>query len=198
MSDVLGLDHPLTRASRALDATVRQLLVVVAMLAGGVAADLEHASWGRDVAIAAGLVLVAFAFAAFVRAQTRRDRALDVILEGRESLPVAVVQRQRRRLARPRTRHSLARTLKSMIDETLHNRSLALHSSRPLLHPSLIAAAQDDMRATASALRGEHSTVRGVALVERLITRGESPLYGRDAVALRGELARARALLAGS
>ncbi len=64
MSDLLGLDHPLTRASQAFDATIRQLLVVVGMLAGGVAAALEHASWGREVAIAAGLVLVVFAVAA--------------------------------------------------------------------------------------------------------------------------------------
>jgi hypothetical protein len=198
MSDVLGLDHPLTRASRALDATVRQLLVVVGMLVGGVVAAVEQAGWGREVAIAAGLVLVAFAFAALIRAQTRRDRALDLILEGRESLPVSVIQRQRRRLARPRTRRSLAKTLEAMIDETLHIRPMALRSARPLLHRPLIAEAQADMRATAGALRHEDPAIRGVALVERLLSRGESPLYGRDAAALRSELARARALLAGS
>ncbi len=52
------------------------------------------------------------------------------------------------------------------------------------------------MRATASALLSDDATIRGVALVERVITHGQSPLYGRDTVALRSELARARALLA--
>jgi hypothetical protein len=198
MSDVLGFDHPLTRASDAFDTTVKQLVVVAGMFAGGVSAAVEHASWGPDVAIASGLVLVGFAFVAWVRAQNRRDRALDLILEGHESVPVSVVQRHCRRLASARTRHSLARTLESMIDETLTSRPLALRSARPLLHRPLIAAVQDEMRAIASLLSTETPSARGVALVERIVTRGESPLYGEDAEPLRSELARARALLIGA
>jgi hypothetical protein len=197
MSDFLGLDHPLTRASDALDTTVKQLLVVVALFAGGLAASLEHAHWGRDVVIASGLVLAGFALAAWVRAQARRDRALDLILEGRESLPLSVVQRECRRLAALRTRRSLATTLQSMIEETLQRRALRLRSARPLLSRALIAEAQDEMRAIARLLLSESVRIRGVALVERVVTQGTSPLYGCDAAALRSEFARARVLLTG-
>ncbi len=172
MSDVLGLDHPLTRASDALDATVKQLLVVVGLFAGGVAASIEDARWGRELAIAAGVVLLGFAFAAWIRAQTRRDRALDLILEGRESLPLAVVQRECRRLASRRTRQALARTLDSMIRETLQRRPLVLRSARPLLSRALITETQYEIRAVVRLLLGETVTVRGVALVERVMTRG--------------------------
>jgi hypothetical protein len=172
MTDVLGFDHPLTRASDAFDATVKQLVVVAGMFAGGVSAAVEQASWGPDVAIASGLVLVGFAVAAWVRAQNRRETALDLILEGHESVPVSVVQRQRRRLTSARTRHSLARTLESMIDETLTRHPLALRSARPLLHRALIAEVQDEMRAIAKLLRGEITSARGIALMERIVTRG--------------------------
>jgi hypothetical protein len=197
MSDVLGLDHPLTRASEALDATVKQLLVVVALLAGGLAASLEHARWGREVAISAGLVLAVFAFVAWIRAQARRDRVLDLILEGREALPLSVIQRECRRLAALRTRRSLASTLESMVEETLQRGRLGRRSARPLLSRALVTEAQDEMRSIARLLLGETARIRGVALVERVVTHGESPLYGDNSTALRSELARARVLLTG-
>jgi hypothetical protein len=190
-------DQLLTRASEAVDASVKQLLVVVAMFAGGIAGSIEHAPWGRPVAVAAGLVLLAFAFIAWVRVQTCRDRALELIVQGRESLPVTAVQRQRRRLASVRTRSSLARTLESMIDETLRRRPVALRSARPLLSRSVIRGALDELRAIVRLLETDDVTVRGTALIERMVTHGESSLYGQDALALRSDLARARAMLGG-
>jgi hypothetical protein len=192
------LDQPLTHASEALDVSVKQLLVVVAMFVGGVAGAVEHATWGRSLAIAAGLVLLGFAFVAWTRVQTCRDRALELILEGKEDVPLRIVQRQRRRLASARTRSSLARTLESMIDETLRRGPLALRSARPLLSRSLIRAVQGELRGIARLLEREDATVRGTALIERIVTRGESSLYGQDPAALRSDLARARALLGGT
>jgi hypothetical protein len=195
MSDVLGLDHPLTRASAALDATVRQLLVVGAIFAGSLAATAQHASWARSVSIASAVVLLGFAAAAVIRTQTRRDLVLELIVEGRERLPLSVVQRERRRLERPRTRRILARTLELLIEETLQRRKTVGLSSRPLLHPRLAADVRAEIRALAELLRSGEVTVRGVAFCERLLTDGGSPLYGQDPIALRGELHRARALL---
>lgn len=194
-SDALGFDHPLTRACDALDATLRQLLVVVAVLAGSVAAVIEKAFWARSLALAAAIVLLAVAAIAAIRNQSRRDLALDLILEGRETLPVAVVQRQRQRLASTRTRRTLARTFESMIDETLNRQRLAIRGARPLLHVRLIKEAQHDMRLVAQLLRADGATVRGVAFSERMITHCESPLYGSDAAALRAQLRRACELL---
>jgi len=194
-SDVLGFDHPLTRASDALDTNVRQLLVVATVLAGSVAVAIERVTWARPLALAAGIVLLGIAAIAAIRAQIRRDRALDLILEGREALPISVVQRQRRRLASPRARRTLARTLVSMVQETLDRRPPALRSARPLLHRPMIAEVQDEIRAVAELLRSDRATVRGVAFSKRIMTHPDSPLYGRDVAALRDALRRARTLL---
>jgi hypothetical protein len=150
------------------------------------------------VILAAAVVLVGTGALAALRVQARRDRVLDLVLAGRESLSLTVVERQRRRLASSRTRRSLARTLEAMIEETLHRPWPVPLSSRPLLHPPLIAAAQDELRAVAKLLRSGGASVRGVALCERLVTGGDSPLYGREPEPLRSELCRARVLLDGS
>jgi hypothetical protein len=188
-------DHPLTRASAALDATVRQLLVVAAMFAGSVAAALEHDSWARSLAVASAVVLLAFVAATLLRRQTRRDRALDLIVEGRQSIPVSVVQRQCRRLSRPKTQRTLARALNSMVDDTLHRPWPLPLSSRPLLHRPLIARLHIEIRAVAELLGSGSASIRGVAFCERLVTDGASPLYGEDATSLHDELCRARSLL---
>jgi hypothetical protein len=84
-----------------------------------------------------------------------------------------------------------------MIEETLHPRRVSIPSARLSLDRRLIASLQDELRRVARLLRDDRVATRGVAFSERLLTRGESPLYGRDIVALRAELRRARALLAG-
>lgn len=197
MTDVLGPGHPLTRASLELDAALRQMSVVAALLGGSLGAALAGAAWAISVAVAAGLVLTGTAALAALRAQTRRDRALDLVIAGPDRLQLAVLQRQRRRLASPRTRRSLARTLESMVEETLHRSWTFPRSSRPPLYVPLIAAAQDELRELAALLRSRSAAVRGIALCERIVTLGTSPLYGRDLAPLRTELHRARFLLAG-
>ena len=61
-------------------------------------------AWATAVAAGAVIVLVGLAIAAAAFAQRRRDRALDLIIEGRESVLVAAVQRERQRLDAARTR----------------------------------------------------------------------------------------------
>lgn len=197
MSDLLGPGHPLTRACIAFDAAITQMLVVAAVLGASLGPALARVPWARSVAVAAAAVLVGAGVRVALRAQTRRDRAIDVVIAGLERMPFSVVERQRRRLASRRTRHGLARTLESMIEETLCRPWTLPLSSRPLLHAPLIAAAQDDLREMAALLRSASVTARGVALCERIVTMGGSPLYGRDLAHLRTELGRARFLLAG-
>jgi hypothetical protein len=188
-------DHPLTRASAALDATVRQLMVVGAMLAGSVAAAVEHAAWARSLAVASAVALLGFVAAALFRRQTRRDRALDLIVEGRENIPMSVVQRQCRRLARPKTQRTLGRALDAMVKDTLYRPWPLPLSSRPLLHRPLIARLHKEIRVVAELLSSGGASIRGVAFCERLVTDGASPLYGEDPLSLHAELSRARALL---
>jgi hypothetical protein len=193
--DVLGTDHPLTLACAALDVTVKQLLVTCAVLLASVAAAIDRSTVAPYVAVSAGIVLVPYAIVALLRAQARRDRALDLILEGREDLAVSVVQRERRRLASPRLRRSLASTIESMVDEALSPRAWASRTARPALCRPVIEQAQRDLRRVIMLLRSGERTVRGVAFAERLLTRGESPLYGRDLQAFHDALIRARVLL---
>ena len=43
------------------------------------------------------------------------DRAIDLIAEGRETLPIAAVERHRQRLLAQRSRKTLAKTLETMV-----------------------------------------------------------------------------------
>jgi len=68
-------------------------------------------------------------------------------------------------------------------------------SVRPLFDVRTVAAVVDDLQEIVALLRAGGTRARGVALAERLLTEGVSPLYGYDAIALRDELRRVRYLL---
>jgi hypothetical protein len=59
----------------------------------------------------------------------------------------------------------------------------------------VIDAVAGDLRRTAAELRAGAASARGVALAEGLVTRGDSPLHGREPEPLREELRRIRYLL---
>jgi hypothetical protein len=115
-SDVLGSDHPLARATDALQNVVRHALAVAAALVGSTIDLIAGRTWPATLAASAAAVLVGLIAIAAACKQTQRERALAVIIEGREHVPVATVQRQRRRLLDPRTRATLARNLTVMIE----------------------------------------------------------------------------------
>jgi hypothetical protein len=94
-SAVLGSDHPLARATDALDSVVRQSLAVAAVLVGSIIDLLAGRTWAATLSASAAIVLVGLTVIATACKQRQRDRALALILEGRENVPVAAVQRQR-------------------------------------------------------------------------------------------------------
>jgi hypothetical protein len=67
--------------------------------------------------------------------------------------------------------------------------------ARPLYKLRVVAAVDADLAVVIRLLRSEQASVRGVALAERLVTDGVSPLYGNQISALREELSRVRAAL---
>jgi hypothetical protein len=97
--------------------------------------------------------------------------------------------------AGPRTRDTPARTLEMMVRQALRPPSIMMTGARPLFSLPVIAGVAPDLRALISALRTENARARGVSLLERLITHGDSPLYGREAAVLREELGRVRSAL---
>jgi hypothetical protein len=59
----------------------------------------------------------------------------------------------------------------------------------------VLAAVEPQLRELARSLHADGAGVRGVALLDRLITSGSSPLYGARVEPLRDELGRIRYLL---
>jgi hypothetical protein len=191
-SAVLGSDHPLARASDALDSVVRQSLAVAAVLVGSIINLIAGRTWAATLAASAAIVLAGLTAIATACKQTQRDRALALILEGRENLPVVAVQRQRRRLLDPRTRTTLARNLTEMIDEASPRHGLLACRICPMFDRAVIRAVADDLCAVIRLLHSDQAPVRSVALVEHLLASAFSPLYGNQAEPLRHELRRIR------
>jgi hypothetical protein len=119
-SAVFGPDHSLTRAVDGLESVGRQSRVVAAVLVGSVIDVIQGVAWAAAAALSAVIVLFGLAIVAGVFAQRRRDRALDLIIEGHETVPVAAVQRARERLHAARAQRRLARAIDGMVDQALN------------------------------------------------------------------------------
>lgn len=194
---VLGADHPLARAADLLDATVRQTIAVWAVLGGSIAATCAGANWAPAITVSAGTVGLGLIIVVASYRQRQNDCALDLILQGRERLPVAAVQRQRRRLVEPGTRQSLAQALETIIQQSTTRRTIPTRGTARLFDVRITAAVKTELATLAALLRDGSRPVRGIAFAERLLTDGRSPLYGHSIQALRCELHRATSLLGG-
>jgi hypothetical protein len=187
-SALLGPAHPMARSTEALESAVRQAVAVAAMLVGSVIDVSEGRRWATSLAASAAVVLLVLTLLVAACRQRRRDCALALIIEGRESVPIAAVQRQRRRLLTERTRTALAGNLTGMIEQASTRRRPPACRIVPLFDRAVIAAVADDLRTVSGLLCAGSAPARGVALIERLLTDARSPLYGNDADALREEL----------
>jgi len=181
----------LARATDVLASVGRHSVVVVALLLGGSTDVIEGVSWAAPVVLASVFVLLCFAIAAALLVRRRRDWAVELILEGRESVPLAIVEHERRRLAAPRTRRLLANTFDRTLKDASRPRFYG-RGARPLYEPRVVASVAEDLVVIIRPLRTGQASVRGIALAERLLTDGLSPLYGAHAGALREELYRIR------
>jgi hypothetical protein len=196
-SVILGAEHPLTRAIAASECVWRQIRAVAAVLVAGVIDVLLGRAWaatlvGSSAAVLAGLVAVAAACRG-----SQREHALGVIIEGRDGIPVAAVQRQRTRLGDERTRRDLSRSLEEIVRQGTSRRRRSCRIP-PLFEPAVIAPVADDLLMISRLLLEREAHVRGVAVAEKLVTRATSPLYGRDVGELRDELRRIECLLTGA
>jgi hypothetical protein len=170
----------------------RHWLTCAAILTGAVIAQLNDYTWATAMIAGAALALAAFTALLVAEKQRVSDRATDLIAEGRETLPIASVQRQRDRLLTRRRRKGLARNLDTMVRYATNPPRIITRGSRPLFDLRVIASVAPDLRAVIALLQTEPVRPRGVALTERLMTDGHSPLYGREAGLLREELRRIR------
>jgi hypothetical protein len=165
------------------------------MLAGASIAQLEDHPWATPLAISAGIVLLALTTLLAALKQRARDRATDLIAEDRETLPIAIVQRERQRLLTRRRRKTLARTLDTMVRQATTPPKIRTTATRPLFDPRVIARVATDLCAVIARLQTERAHARGVALTEKLISDAGSSLYGDNEKRLREELHRVRSVL---
>jgi hypothetical protein len=194
-TSLLGPAHPLIRATQAVADGARQWRICAAVLAGAIIARLEDHPWATALSLSAGIVLLTLSILVLALVQRLRDRATELIAEGRETLPIAVVQRQRQRLLTPKRRKILARTLDTMVRQATTPPKIRTAGTRPLFDPRVVASVAADLRAVIASLETQHAHARGVALTEQLIIDGGSPLYGHNEKRLREELHRVRYLL---
>jgi hypothetical protein len=188
-------DHPLARVAEALRCTAHQWNHVAAVLIGSVIARAQGERWASGLVVSSGGVLVALSLLLAVRVQTRRDCVTALILDGREDLPVAVLQRERRRLLSPIAIASCWRGVwRSWLARRQRLGPGGVRLVPPLSEPRVVAPFTDELRELAAVLRTGQVSALSVARLERLVTHATSPLYGHDVRALCEELRRVRAL----
>ena len=191
----LRSDHPLLRATEAVHYTGRQWVHVAAVLTGSVIARIEGREWAGPLAGSAASVLLILTVLLAAHTQRERDCAIELVLEGHETVPIAAVQRQRRRLLLEQTRNGLAGNLEDLIRQAASRSRRQMRVTPLLFEPRVLTMAAGELRDVIGLLRTEGVSARGVARAERLVERAVSPLYGQDVGALREELCRVRDLL---
>jgi hypothetical protein len=193
--DLLGPDHPLTRADESLRAVTRQAAAVALLLVGSIAASLLGAGQAISLVIGCVVVLPVLGAVACEQWDRRRHAARQLVLDGRESLPLPAIQHERRRLLEARTRRYVANSFERVLQHVTRRPAPVPPSVRPLFDVRVVATVTDDLREIVLLLHAGVPHARGIALAEQLLTQGVSPLYGYDAIALRDELRRVRYLL---
>lgn len=192
-AELLGPNHPLARGDRLRRDLWRQSLTTAAAVLLGALATASGRVWGLPLVVVASIVEVGLGVALVLHAGLHRERARELIIAGRE-LPLLVLQREQRRLQRPRLSRSLARALEGLACAAERWPTL-VPTSRPVFDPHLVRPVAPRLRTIAARLRANRADVRTVARVQWLLTSGASPLYGRTPEELRGELGRIEAEL---
>lgn len=184
-----GADPALVRGAETLWVLRRQGLAgLVAGLVGAVGFALG-ASWALILLVVAGAVELALTAAIALASSRVRERAQAAIIAGRDQDQIPAIARERERLLRPRLRRSQAAALEDLVRVAQRWHTL-LRPYRPVFDPRVVRATADELLTIARLLRSWPVSAAAVALVERLLTSGGSPLYGDDPAELRDELTR--------
>lgn len=192
---LLGEDHPFVRTLSLLHAVIRQALIVSVVLVLGIVGIFRHAAQAPVLVAAAAVVQLALASAIALLLQLMRERAWDLIVDGRHDRQLEAVAAQRQRLLDLRERERLARSLERALDAAERWHELAV-ASRPPSGVRCLRFAASETHEVAHLLRADGAGVRGIALTARLLAGGyDSPLYQGRPEELRHELWRIRHLL---
>jgi hypothetical protein len=174
---------------------LKQSLVAAGLLSASIAALAAGASAALPYVVAAALVQAGLACGMAVLRESKRELVLDLIIQGREDLPLPAIERHRRRLLDRRTRVRVAASFDSIIEEAAKPPRVPLLSPALLIDAAVVRPLLQELRAVVALLQARPESAAGVAAAERLLSDGGSALYRSDAQALREELARVRYLL---
>jgi hypothetical protein len=189
----LGADHPLVAVLQASQRAADGLVAVASVQLADVALLFGGLPFALPLALAAALVQIALAVRIAAIGANRRDVCRELIIECREDLPLVAVEREVRRL-RGRGGRAIARSIEKLADLGDRRRAQAGFGP-PVWDVRVLATVAPQLREIAGLLNADAPAIRGVALVDWLISDGQSPLYGRSVEPLREELGRARYLL---
>jgi hypothetical protein len=183
----LGRDHPLARALESFQVGIERavVLAVVGAFAAGLLSRGDP--FGLPLLIAAVIVQAATVARLVLTRERVRLECRELIIERCAPAALASVERERERLADPRKREELARSIEHLAD-----RAAATTAMAPNMPLRFAREVEPELRELASLLRAETTDVVGVALIERLVTFAGSALYGGDERKLRDELAQIR------
>ena len=181
--------HPLLHASEAVAYTARQCLHVAAVLTGSLIALVQSDRWAVSLAYSAASVLIVLTGLLFAHVQRERDCAIELILEGRDGLAIAPVQRQRKRLLAEGTREHIIAELEDALHQ-VRRASTSFSLTPPRFERAVVTAVTDELHDVVRLLGDGGCSTRVIASAERLVEQATSPLYGQDVNALRDELRR--------
>jgi len=108
--EILGANHPLVRVVDLRRDMHRQSLATAVAVVIGMVGFAFGTRWGLPLLIAAALIQLVLGAGIALLAQLQHVRALDLIIEGLDGLPLPALERERRRLQRPRRRAGHDRT----------------------------------------------------------------------------------------
>jgi hypothetical protein len=172
----------------------RLTVTKAALQVAGVVLLWASAPFALALTVAAAAVQLALDVRFGMLTLYRRELCRDLVIDGRGRLPLAALQRELRRLRDPRLQARLARSVEELAHTTDHcHHELGL--GPPFYRSHVLAAVEPQLRDLARSLRADGAGVRGVAMLDRLITSGTSSLYGARVEPLRDELGRIRYLL---
>jgi hypothetical protein len=192
---LLGPDHPLVRLLQRRKLVLEWSLVVAAALSASIVAFADGVSAALAVVLATAIVESVLVCDAAMLSCSKRDRVLDLIVQGRGDLPLAAIACERRRLLDREHQQHLAGWLDGIRNEAEYP-VRARRRARPIFSVRVIVAVAPELATIAAQLRSEDTGLRGVAATQRLLVDGTSSLYGHDENRLCEELHRIRYLLA--
>jgi hypothetical protein len=191
---LLGADHPLVRVLQRRKVLLERSLVVATILAASIVAFADGVSAALAFVLATAIVESVLVCDAAVLSCSKRDRVLELIVQGRGDLPLPAIACERRRLLDRGHQRHLAGWLDGIRDQAEH--PIRAPRARPMFSVRVIVAVAPELATIAAQLRSEVAAgLRGIAATERLLVDGTSSLYGQDETRLCEDLHRIRYLL---